>query len=228
MKETDLAPPVIRWLAEDLRFDVYQEVPYGARADILALRPSITCVVELKLSLSLEVIAQAKNWRHRAHWIFVAVPAAKQSDGRFLAREVCEHLGIGLLEVHTYRMPRKGDTDPDRQEAKVLQLPRFNRNVIDQALRAAAQPEHKTFAPAGSSGAHWTPWRASITRLKQHVAAHEGCLIAEAIAVIGHHWANDRSARQCITRQITEGIIKGLRIEKGRLYTETQKEDVQT
>jgi len=217
-RETDLAPPVIRWLAEDLRFDVYQEVPHGGRADIVGLRPNLTCVVELKQSLSLDVLAQAKRWLLWAHWIFVAVPSAKPSEGRYLAREVCEQLGIGLLEVHSYRPARLGDPDPDRTEAKVLQLPRYNRKLLADPLRAAVQPEHKTFAPAGSKGAHWTPWRASVARLKAHVAAHEGCLIAEAVHAIGHHWANDRSAKQCITLQIHEGIIGGLRIENGRLF----------
>ena len=56
-----------------------------------------------------------------------------------------------------------------------------------------------------------------MARLRAHVAAHEGCLIAEAVHAIGHHWANDRSAKQCITLQIREGIIAGLRIENGRL-----------
>lgn len=58
MKESDLYEPIKQWL-ESKGYKVYSEVtPYGsaARADVVGVCDKDTVVVELKLSLSLELL----------------------------------------------------------------------------------------------------------------------------------------------------------------------------
>ena len=203
--ETDIAKPAVV-LLESMGFDVYQEVPYGSRADIVAIKNRIVCVVEVKKSLSFEVIAQARHWvRHcLAHWVFVAVPKAKASDGRTLAYSLCEQLGIGVIEVGAHK-------------TWIRSYPKLSKRVSTR-LKDAVRPEHKTFAMAGSKGSFWSPWRESVERLRKDVEREPGRLIIDVLKCITHHWANDRSAMSCVSTQIANGIIKGIRIEKGRLY----------
>lgn len=85
--EVELGPPVIEWLTGQ-GFDVYQEVSaWSGIADIVAVcgaplaaedeerqrqRRQIVAVVELKTSLSFELLYQARRWRGVAHQVWVA------------------------------------------------------------------------------------------------------------------------------------------------------------
>lgn len=203
--ETAIAKPVLRLLGE-MGFDLYQEVPLGARADIVGILGGKTvCVVECKASLSFDVLAQAQNWIKFAHWRFVAVPAAKASDGRRLARNLAEDLGIGVIEVT--------DRNDGANFATVRSYPRLNRACDPGRMLKALRPEHKTFAEAGSNGSHWSPWRESIRSLVSEVEREPGQTLAAIIAKVPHHWANNSSAKGCVARQIQAGLIKGLRLQ---------------
>ncbi|MCL6599808.1 MAG: hypothetical protein K6T81_13895 [Alicyclobacillus macrosporangiidus] len=57
MKETDLFEPVKKWL-EERDFIVYSEVQFDRRADVVGRLGNILVVVELKTSLSLDLIEQ--------------------------------------------------------------------------------------------------------------------------------------------------------------------------
>jgi len=84
-RETTLGPPVVQWLTEQ-QFEVYQEVegPRG-RADVVGVCGPLVVVVELKVALSWELLWQAHRWRETAHQVWVGVPAAKNSEGRWMA-----------------------------------------------------------------------------------------------------------------------------------------------
>ena len=198
--ETELAKPVLELLIE-MGFDCYQEVPLGGRADIVGVLAKRTvCVVEAKSSLTFEVIAQAEEWRRFAHWRFVAVPAARCSDGRRLAKQVCEERGLGIIEVS--------------EVAQITLYPRLNRAALPKRLLDALRPEHKTFAEAGSStGKFWSPWRESVSRLVSIVQNRPGITLEELVKTAQHHWHTNASARACVARQIEGGVIKELRTE---------------
>jgi hypothetical protein len=199
--ETDLARQAMKVLS-DLGFDLYQEVPYGGRADIVGVLAGRTvCVCEVKASLSFDVIAQAKRWHGVAHWVFVAIPWIKLvSDGRRLARDICEQLGIGIIEIQEH-------------SNKIVRYPRLERSARPEGLLKVIKPEHKTFAPAGSNGKFWSPWRDSVSRLVRAVCTQPGMTLKELIEGVPHHWGTNASAKGCIARQIQSGIIKELRLE---------------
>ncbi len=207
-RETDIAKPALELLRE-MNFDLYQEVPYGGRADIVGVLAGRTvCVCEVKSALTFDVIAQAKGWRAHAQWVFVAVPGLMNrgsSDGRRLAFELCETLGIGVIEIQI---------QSGFARAKVTLYPRLNRFAKPGKLLAELQPEHKTFAAAGScNGRFWSRWRDSIRRLTEHVKANPGITMKDLLDTIPHHWSTNASAKGCIARQIHAGLIKELRLE---------------
>ena len=80
--EAALGPPVIAWL-ESQGWDVYQEVESGRqsyRADIVAIKDKLVLVVELKTSLTFDLLYQAQRWRDKAHHVYAAVPACRPSE----------------------------------------------------------------------------------------------------------------------------------------------------
>lgn len=208
MSEADLARAVVRQL-EAWGFDVYQEVTLGGpRADIVGVRGALVCVVEAKMSLSFDVMAQAEDWKREAHEVWIAVPRLKIRSfnrGRFLAMKLCAQLGIGVFEVIGER-------------AEVVHHAAINRFAKPQKLREALRPEHKTFAAAGTSGPHWTRWKGSVQLIIEQVERQPGLPLRELLRLVRHHWASDRSAASCLTRQITGGIIKDLRlVQEGKV-----------
>ena len=204
MSETDLARLALRQL-EEMGFDCYQEVAHGAhRADIVGVRRGIVCIVECKTALSFDVVAQADDWLPVAHWRFIAVPMARYAGrGRELAYAICEQRGIGVLEI-----------SEQHDRVWILRYPALNRAAKPQRLLDALRPEHKTYAAAGSSGSYWSPWKSSVQSLVLEVNRKPGRPLRDVIAHIKHHWVSNKSAVSCVSRQIADGAIEGLRLEK--------------
>lgn len=93
MKECDLAKPVMQWL-ESRGFTPFGEVPWYNRAiDIVGISAESVEAVELKCSLTKQVISQALLNQLTAHKSWCAVGTRpRKFDGRL-------KLGVGLLSV---------------------------------------------------------------------------------------------------------------------------------
>lgn len=212
-KEADLGPPVIRWL-ENHRWDVYQEVPLGSvapRADIAARLGSIVCVVELKLGLSFDLIAQARDWTRTAHWVFVAIPEVAPSRG--LREGLCylRHLGIGAMVVQC------GSTLAPEATVKVWHLPKIQRGIYRPYTEAFIKnmvPERKALTTAGTNRVAWSPFKQTCERVADYVAAHPGVSIKEVVAHVEHHYASEGGARTNIMTWAESGYIPGVRVER--------------
>jgi hypothetical protein len=65
--EAEIGEAVVAWL-EAQHWDVYQEVKiYSGIADIIAVKGNLLWAIELKKSLTLKVMEQARGWRRPAH-----------------------------------------------------------------------------------------------------------------------------------------------------------------
>jgi hypothetical protein len=206
-KEADLGPPVIAWLAE-MGADVYQEVEgHGGRADIAFLLGPTVGVVELKTSFSLEVIAQARNWLHYAHRVWIAVPSVKRGRGRDVLMEFCDWKGIGVLEVYTY--------DGKEFGVREARVPTLNRRIIESGLREKIRPEHKAYAKAGTNvGGHYTPFKQTCRALLTVVKERPGLTMKEAIDSIATHYASKASARSNLAAWIADGKVPGVALDR--------------
>jgi len=197
--ERALAEVAIGWL-EGQHWDVYQEVatgPYSGRADIVAVQGALTWIVEVKTSLSLDVMAQAVEWYGWASFVSVAVPMARQSRSRTFAERVLHDHGIGVIECDVVGLVR----------SLTPRLCRRTPRPIRQYLDAA----QKTMAPAGSAGGGYhTPFAATCRGVNDYVHLHPGCTMREVVEALEHHYLCDATARSCLRQWIGTKKIPGV------------------
>lgn len=210
-KEVELGPPVIAWFTEQ-RYDVYQEVPaaFGV-ADIVARSGPLVAVVEMKVALTFDLLAQARRWRGSAHMVWVAVPWSKAD--RREAERVFADAGIGVLSVRWLQIPVAGGDKLCSVDA--IARPKFNRRVnVDDVVRYI-QDEHRTYTAAGSRGGHhWTTFKETCKRLKAYLAEHDGALLKDAVASTEHHYASDAGARAHLAKLIEKGVVSGVEMRR--------------
>ena len=231
--ECDLAAPVIRYLLDD-HWEVYQEVEpkrYGNIADIVATRGPLLWVIEIKKSLSLEVIAQAASWTRNAHYVSVAIPQQyrRWTKGKRMADEFLRWKGVGCLHC---KGPNPGWVDAECTDlAKVgdIVLPKLNRKAVTDTIRESLCEEQKTFAKAGSpNGKRWTPFQSTVRQFVRLVHATPGLTMKELVDQLSHHYASASTARSSIAYWIDAGVIEGVeRRQEGRyirMYPSSPKE----
>ncbi|MBO9609180.1 MAG: hypothetical protein J7639_24715 [Paenibacillaceae bacterium] len=162
MKETELFPPLKQWL-EERGYDVYAEVGSGragGRADIVAVAGPAVAVVEMKVSLSLDLIAQAVRWRPYANYVYVAIPGSHKRRTHNYGEMILRREGIGLLEV--IEGGRYGTRVYDRTKAC------FNRRVDDH-IRQSLVPQHKELPGGHAGGGYVTTYRLTIDEVKSYL-----------------------------------------------------------
>lgn len=218
MREVDLAKIVVSHLEDEYwdYWDVYQEVPCESGvADIVAVARGRVFAVECKVSLTFSVIEQAIARQRQAHWVAVAVPRARRG---WLARDILKKRGIGLLTV-------AGGQIYESLDAKLNRAGHEGAKRLIETL----QPEHKTFAQAGTStGRYWTPWRATCREALRYVSRHGTVPAIEMVKGISHHYRSNNAARACLVMWLREGKVPGLRIIEGRPLRVALKEQKKT
>ena len=209
LSETSLAAPVVAWL-RDMEWDVYQEVQVGDDiADIVATKGPLLYVVEVKVSLSLKLLAQAARWLRLAHYVSVALPF-EIGKGRYLERSFAEKYmaenGIGRITV------KDSEVDVNRID------PKFHRCVESKHIRNRLNEKQKTALSAGSKGGgYWTPFKETCQALREFVERNPGCTMKSAIDGIKHHYSSPASARGSLAHWIRAGKVPGLSLVGGRL-----------
>lgn len=172
----------------------------------------VAWAIELKLGLTFAAVAQADQWRHRAHYVSVATPPMRVDEARVLAEEVLRARGIGWLMVSPHH--------PYVQEA--VKAERFN--VSAHRLLGTLKEEMKTYAPAGNPGARrFTAFKGTIEAVKALVQKQPGITLKEIVSQLGTgHYDNPANARRGVARAVDAGWIPGVegRREHGllRLY----------
>ncbi len=205
--EKDLAAHVVAWL-HDHQWEVYQEVPVaGGVADIVAVQGPVRWIIETKLSMSIQLLAQLDKRVGYAHMVSAAIPARVRREAPY---RLLKALGVGLLTV-------SGGYIDERLR------PVFLRKALDIELHE----EQKTFCEAGSAGGgHWTPFKQTARAVVAHVCANPGCTLKEMLPRIQHHYGSTASANHCIVMWIQQKVIKGIRIDRSgnaiKLYPEEE------
>lgn len=206
--ETAVAKPVISFL-EELQWDVYQEVlcgSGGARADIVALQGPLIWVVEVKTTLTFDVVDQAHNWLDHAHYVSIAVPWARTR--RNMPQRVCRQFGIGMLEVGHQR----SDGVYTRVPAK-LGRTRVHRRYAD-LLRASCRPECKTWGEAGNARSEfYSPFKGTCRAIVEYLTKHGPSPVKDVVKGIEHHYASEASARGCIPRWVADKKVPGVELD---------------
>lgn len=154
MKEKDLANPCEK-IFKDKGFETYAEVQgkwFKNRADMVATKEDCLIAIEMKTSLSFQVIDQARFWQRFADYVYIVVPYSKKERSQ-TAMEVVQALGIGLIEIDVHKY-----TDNClRNKKDVFHWIRISPRKNDISKRDSKQfsnltDEHKTWKTAGTKG----------------------------------------------------------------------------
>jgi len=227
LKETTVAASVVSFL-EERGWEVFQEVQLGnSVADIVAVQNKRYWIIEVKTSLSLDLLAQGHNWLGQAHWVSIAAPEKRSSrkTTRFV-RDRLRDWGLGLLEVSTSgRWSEESDGVARCKEVISARLIRKKWRYLLrdlQRLRVTLQDEHKTFALAGTaSGKRWTTWKHTLRSVREAVVETPGVTLKALIEEThGFHYANNASARSSLAHWLKMDRVPGVQMRDGRLYPE--------
>ncbi len=205
VSEVEIGAAATRYF-DERGFATYKEVEaFGYRADLVMVQERLVFAAECKVSLSLELLAQAEQWTKYAHRVWAVVPRPKRGGRRaiHLVRVLLSAIGVGLLEVDV----RTG------QVYETIPAP-LNRRARVDLLRGRLHEQQRTWADAGSkSGGQFTPFKATCLAVAEFVAANPGCGMKAVLEGIKHHYRTDSTAGQCILFWITSGRIRGVRGE---------------
>ncbi len=201
--EEQIAELVIAWL-EEQHWEIYQEVSFwygGGAVDIIAKKEYILWAIEVKKKLNFEVISQAHNNARFFHFSSIAVPAPSRKgyyNGRAMAKMICQDYGIGVIELDP-TVAFDGITHYHKYNDEIYvnenippKLFRKNHQYVKDRLLPSLMPEHKTYAKAGSKGgARFTPYRATMERIKSILLSHPGITLKEIIDHLEdrHHYS---------------------------------------
>jgi hypothetical protein len=160
MKESDLFHPVKKWM-EDAGWEVFAEVEaWGGRADIVGKSHPAYCVVELKTSLTMDLMEQAIRWKRFAHYIYIGIPMRKKMIHPF-AMKVLSDNNIGVLQIDRYG------------SVYDLSNARYNRPLMRSKYGSTFSwdnflyEEQKTWINGGSDGGGYvTPYKMTIKRVR--------------------------------------------------------------
>ena len=212
--EIEVAAPIVDWFVQN-EWDVFTEVQPdrdGPIADIVAVKGSLSWIVEVKTSRSLTLLDQAIGWVGEANLVSVATPKPTRHPAfrRVTWDRVCDHLGIGYFTIDKHGA------------AAIGQVPRFNRKLLGtDGIRAVLRDEHRTWAEAGNSnGQRWTPFQGLVKALHKLAEESPGTKLSRFIEDTSHHYASDRGAVAVLKRHINDGVIPGLFVISGRVYPE--------
>lgn len=166
MKESDLYEP-IKDLFESKGYDVYAEVTVrytGGRIDIVAAAPPAYTAIEMKTTLSVELIAQAIERKNVFPLVYIAIPYPKKR--KQISRWLLDYLkaeGIGIIYVYNSYNTNFAAIHLGAKWRK----PRYGRRVD---LTKILREEHKTWAVGGTNGGGYvTPYRLTMVGVKNYL-----------------------------------------------------------
>lgn len=169
-REQDLAAAVVAHLVDE-GWDCYPEVAVGdfvptpvtGICDIVAVKPALAMAVEVKRSLSFDLILQAARWT-RTFPLVLAVSAARARwlDVDVLRRLVGEGLGVGLALVGSIAWPR----------VRVIQSPRLLRHNLSRvdSIRRAMRPMMKLATPGARATFRWSVYEETMSEVRVTLA----------------------------------------------------------
>lgn len=208
MKESDLYEPVKSWM-EERGFAVYPEVECrtgGGRADIVVTSGSLVGVVEMKQSLTLDLIEQALRWRGFAHYIWIAIPYKKNGYKKFVTM-VLKDYGIGVLLVNKY-----GQVLVDKQAS-------FSRQTVPHLKEALTEHHAAANVKGGQSGGGYvTPYKITMDKVRRYLqTAGDWASLSDILAYCDTHYATPRPSL-AKALQMHEIVWCESKKEGGKLY----------
>lgn len=215
MTEADMAAKVVAYFKAS-GWRVYEEVVHPnegtARADIVAVGPENVWVIECKLALGLDVMAQARRWLSFANRVSVAVARGQgtESSARATAVHALRLMGIGVLEVESLWPIDEGKRAPVTERLMAEHV-----HHINPSLLQSLQEGHQTHAKAGTNrGGHLTPFRQTIDAVAAFARSRPGEPLRAILSVSPHHYSSIANGVEALTSAQDRGQDLGFRLER--------------
>lgn len=221
-----MARHVVAWL-RDQQWEVYQEVAlHSGVADIVAVQRPLVWIVEAKLTLGLDVLAQASRWVGLAHKVSAAVLWGSRRRNNEFVSSICAWRGIGLMLVSD-RDYGEAWSSPVREDVQARLHRRVNAGWASRLV-----PEQQTYAEAGNSaGQRWSPFKATCREVLRVVRQQPGIQVKALIEQVSHHYNCASTARSCIMTWAVAGKIPGVEVRvegrSARFYPCSEGSDAQ-
>lgn len=163
MRESDLYEPVKEFFT-DQGYEVYAEVEVpkvGGRVDVVAYAHPAAVAIELKTTLSFQLIEQAMLRKRVFPLVYVAYPKRKTMEFSWLRRFFAEQ-GLGVIEIDKYG-----------QAVCKLQA-RYQKPLLRNVKvnwRELLRPEHQEWVPGGHAGGGYvTPYRLTMKGVRHYLS----------------------------------------------------------
>lgn len=201
MSEAELAIKFINHFNEG--YEVFKEVPCGhGIIDFVAKQEKILIAVEVKKSLTFEVVAQAINNLYYCHYSYIAVPSASRGCRDFAYR-ICKQNGIGVLCSDVYGI---------REDVK----PKFFRNKEKNFYKKIVLKEYMKQSVAGSQHNRVTAFKNTVNEIVAHLSRNNGMdKINNVLNKVDFHYSSLSAAKATLSSWCHKGIIKEFKSEKG-------------
>lgn len=201
MKETELAKIVANKL-EGEGYEIYSEVihkPKSKRADIVAVKNDEYIVIETKMSMNLTLLQQGFYWKDKAHKVYIVFPSVRKIN--WFAVQMCRDYGIGI-----YIYKKKSGLELFLESS-----------ICNEPDLPDLYKEQKDSISGSNGGGYVTPFSLTRTKLINEIKQNGEQTLNQSIQNIEHHYSNDNSAKNALTKMINMNVIKELEIyKKGR------------
>jgi len=191
---------------EQIGYTTYAEVCYkgggSKRCDLFAINETInhSIVFEAKLSFNLKVIEQCYQWRNHANDSYIIIPKVYRNIKTIkLARIICEHLGIGVIEVDFKR--------------QIYDMTVKSKNV-DNPILPKLYDEQKLTISSNSKSDFITPFKITVKSIDEYMLDKSEIYLNDLIQNIKHHYKSNLSATNAIKSLVERKIIKNYFITK--------------
>lgn len=217
MTEAQLALKFIDHFAE---FDIYKEVPGGGGIiDIIAVKSEIRTAIEVKVSLSFDVMHQAFMSKVQAHYAYAAVPV-KHWRLHPAQEALCNHYGIGVIGCMELKLPShyktiKGESELPTHEIREIIKPQFNRHARKIFLH-----NYMKRSQAGSQSTRMTAFGYFVECFTTVVARHiHGIDVKAAFdALEFKHYRNVSLFKNAAVLYCRTGVIKNVEFIAGKFH----------
>jgi hypothetical protein len=192
MKEIELYP-AIHELFDTPSTEIFTEVPaFRRRPDIVLRQGNIITTIEMKTSLSIQLIEQAIYWIGKAHIVYIAVPARKRGEINVSTQKHLMDKGIGIILVN-----------PDKNTAWIHTKAKPSTTRYDWSSKLLDIYKGSDYA-GGSAGAYMTPYKHMMNLVKKYIFNNPKVSaddIIKNVKEVGEHYRHPHSS---LTKALTE------------------------
>lgn len=235
MKESDLFIYIKDYFLANPNNEIYTEVLGlgGGRPDIvLRTNKKIITIIEMKTTLSMNLLEQAINWRYKANYVYIAIPEPKTKNINGFARKILADYGIGLLfiDIPTKEIYEKYYKDGEDNSCKYLisekikpKFFRTKKEIIDWNVVLKDIYRYENNIKGGSKGGGYnTPYKDLICDVKKYVYRKGNEFVPigeliEKISSIRSHYSNPKASLHSALTEIERNQFE-VKVVNNQIY----------